>query len=178
MKKIALATAGVVLVALVAFLIGARLFGFDPGVTAPGLWLRGEVVSETVTDWSFADTGTLPSAGLTAVETRQWFAPVLAHSVTTGRFHYKDRLYLASGYPAGIDLPEGRHWNRNVLSNPEAVRIRIDGKLYPVALTYVTDPAERNEVLRHLGVQFFSPGFFLHLWRVHSRNATASPVNQ
>lgn len=169
--KLVLTAAGALVAVVAVFLLGARIFGFDPGATAPGLWLRGEVAEEPVTDWSFADTGFLPSAGLVAVETRQWFAPFIAHSVTTGRFHYEDRLYLASGYPAGIELPNGRHWNRNVLARPSAVRLRIDGTLYDVALTYVTDPIEREEVLRHLGPSFWSPGFFLHLWRVESRGA-------
>ena len=164
MKKLLL-TAGCVGAALLVFVLYARLFGFSPGATSPGMWLTGEIVTEPVTDWTFATK--LP--GGTAVETRQWFAPFLAHSVTTGRFHVKDRLYLASGYPAGIRLPEGRHWNRNVLDDPN-VRIRIDGKLYDRTLVYLTDPAERDEVLRALGTLFWSPGFFLHLWRVEPRH--------
>src|SRR5262245_48250795 len=107
MKKLAL-TVGIVVVAVVLFVGYARAFGFDPGPTSPGLWLKGEVVTEPVTDWSFA-----ARVPLAAIQTRQWFFPWLAHSVRTGHFHYKDRLYFASGYPAGIKLPDGRHWNVN-----------------------------------------------------------------
>ena len=160
MKQLALIVGGLVAL-LVVFVLTARVVGFNPGATSPGLWLRGEVVNEPVTDWSFA----AKTPGLTAIETRQWFFPWLAHSVTTGRFHYKDRLYLASGYPAGIELPDGRHWNRNVLADPH-VRIRIGGKLYDRTLVYVTDPVEREEFLRAIGPMFWSPGFFLHVWRV------------
>src|SRR2546428_2125698 len=123
MKKFSLIVLGV-LAGLVLLLVIARVVGFNPGATTPGLWLRGEVVTEPVTDWSFAEK--VP--GLTAIQTRQWFLPILAHSVTTGRFHHKGRLYVASGYPAGIPLPQGRHWNRNVLADPH-VRIRIGNKL-------------------------------------------------
>jgi hypothetical protein len=151
---------GIVVVCLVVAVLGARVFGFNPGPTRPGMWLTGEVVNEPVTDWSFAEK----VRGLTAIETRQWFLPMLAHSVTTGRFHNKGRLYFASGYPAGIKLPEGRHWNRNVQSDPH-VRIRIGDKLYDGTLVYLTDPVEREDLLRAIGPMFWSPGFFLHVWR-------------
>jgi hypothetical protein len=164
MKKIALIAGGLVL-ALVLLLVVARIVGFNPGATAPGLWLSGEVLTEPVTDWSFG--AKVP--GLTAVETRQWFLPMLAHSVTVARFHHKGRLYLFSGYPAGVELPDGRHWNVNVLADPR-VRVRIGDKLYDVKLVYVTDPVEREDVLRAWGPMMWAPGFFLHLWRAEPRD--------
>jgi hypothetical protein len=145
---------------LLLFVVYARIFGFDPGPTRPGMWMRGEVVTTPVTDWSFA----LKDRGLTAIQTRQWFLPWLAHSVITTRFVNKGRLYLGSGYPSGIRLPEGRHWNRNLQSDPTA-RIRIGTKLYDGKLVYVSDPVERDEVWKAYGPMFWSPGFFLHLWR-------------
>lgn len=160
MKKLSWIAAGVLMGAIVLLLI-LRVVGFNPGVTAPGLWLRGEVATTPVTDWSLAKEG----VGITNIQTRQWFFPALAHSVTAARFVHKGRLYLASGYPAGIKLPDGRHWNRNVLADPH-VRIRIGGKLYDQTLVYLSDPLERDEVLRAWGPMMFAPGFFLHLWRV------------
>ncbi len=138
----------------------ARIAGFDPGPTRPGLWMRGEVVPTPVPDWTFA----LKDRGLTAIQTHQSFFPWLAHSVVTTRFVHKGRLYLGSGYPAGTVLPDGRHWNRNLQSDTRA-RIRIGGKLYDGDLVYVTDPVEREEIWRENGPMFWSPGFFLHLWR-------------
>lgn len=155
--------AGGLAVILVLALGSARVFGFNPGATAPGLWLKGEVVTTPVTDWSFGAS----VKGLTGVETRQWFAPFVVHSVTTTRFHLKDRLYLASGYPAGIKLPKGRHWNRNVLADPH-IRVRMGNKIYPAKLTYLQDGPERQEVIRAWGPMMFAPGFYLHLWRVES----------
>ena len=32
----------------------ARVFGFDPTPTRPGLWLSGQLVTEPITDWSSA----------------------------------------------------------------------------------------------------------------------------
>jgi hypothetical protein len=117
-------------------------------------------VTPPPSDWS-----TLEGVrGLTAVQTHQYFFPWLAHSVFTTRFHYNGHLYVGSGYPAGIPLPEGRHWNRNLQSDPRA-RVRIGDKLYDGTLVYVTDPSEREAVWRAYGPMFWSPGFYLHLWR-------------
>ena len=44
-------TVAVVVGALVLFVVYARVFGFNPGTTTPGLWLKGELVAEPVTDW-------------------------------------------------------------------------------------------------------------------------------
>jgi hypothetical protein len=153
---------GVAITALVLFVLYARLFGFNPGATRPGLWLSGEVVTEPITDWSFAEK--IP-VSQTAIQTRNWFLPILAHSVITNKFIYKGRLYIRSGYPAGIKLPAGRHWNKNILADPY-VRIRLAGKLYDRRLVYVTDSAEREELLRANGARMWAPGFYLHIWRV------------
>jgi hypothetical protein len=159
MKKLAWTLAGLVAV-LILFVLLARVVGLNPVQTRPGLWLTGELVTDPVTDWSFAEK--VPG---TAIQTRQWFLPSLAHSVITTRFHHKGRLYVGSGYPAGIKLPDGRHWNRNVLADPR-VRIRIGNKLYDRKLVYVPDSVERDDVLRAYGPMFWSPGFYTHLWRV------------
>ena len=168
MKKLLVIVATPV-VALALFLAYARVFGFNPGATAPGLWMKGEVVKEPVKDWSFG----MKTPGLTGIETRQWFFPAIAHSVTATRFHIKDRLYLGSGYPAGIRLPNGRHWNKNLMENPE-VRVRMGGKIYEGKAVYVTVPAEREEVWKAYGPMFWAPGFFLHLWRVEPRDAAGA----
>lgn len=166
MKKLGLVLVGV-LVVLLCVVLYARLFGIEPSMTRPGMWLKGEVVTERIEDWSFARQ----RPGRVRLETRQWFFPALAHSVTVGRQLYNGRMYINSGYPAGVPLPQGRHWNRNVLANPE-VRVGLgDGKLYPAKLVYVTDPKEREECLRAFGPLFWSPGFMLHVWRVESIGA-------
>ena len=160
LMKTLLSIAGTIVAALALFVLYARVFGFEPGATRPGMWLKGEVVRERVTDWSFAEK--IP--GLARVETKQWFFPALAHSVRAGAKYYRGRLYIASGYPAGIPLPAGRHWNRNVLAN-QGARVGIGDKIYPVRLVYVTDAVERDECLRAWGPLYWSPGFQLHMWR-------------
>jgi hypothetical protein len=64
-----------------------------------------------------------------------------------------------------VALPNGRHWNRNVLNDPR-VRLKIGDKLYSRKLVYVTDPVEREEIIRAWGQRFYAPGMYLHLWRV------------
>ncbi len=158
MKKLGLGV-GSLVVALLVFLGYARVFGFNPGRTAPGLWMSGEA-AEAPANWDALDT-----PGLTGIETRQWFASWLPHSVTATRFHVDGKLYLGSGYPAGIKLPNGRHWNRNLLANPY-VRVRISGKIYEGHATYLEDGPERQALIRKYGPMFWSPGFYLHVWRV------------
>jgi hypothetical protein len=160
MKKL-LYSIGGVLVAIVVVLLVLRVTGFNAGPTTPGLWLRGEVVTEPITDWTFLTK----DRGLTGIQTRQWFLPILAHSVLTTRFVHEGKLYVGSGYPAGVSLPDGRHWNRNVVADPH-VRLMMGGKLYDRKLVYVSDEAERDRVMRAYGPMFFAPGFYLHLWRV------------
>jgi hypothetical protein len=165
MKKLAIVV-GVVAALLVLFVLTARVVGFDPGITRPGMWLKGTHVTEPVTDWSFAVNA--PPRGATDLESRQWFLPILAHSVRISRFHNKGRLYILSAYPAGIELPEGRHWNRNILANPN-VRLRIDGKLYDRKLVFVTDRSEYDDLMRSAGPLFWSPGMHFQVWRVEPR---------
>src|SRR5690242_12138827 len=125
--------AGGVIAALLLVLAVLRVTGLDPGPLAPGLWLKGELVTTPITDWTFAKN----IRGLTYIETRQWFLPILPHSVTIGRQVYKGELYLHSVYPAGVRLPAGRHWNKNIQHDPR-VRIRIGDKLYDRKLIYVS----------------------------------------
>src|SRR5689334_20523971 len=118
MKTLGLA-AGVIVAAFVLFFLYARVVGFNPGIKTSGLWLTGELVTQPVTDWT-------PYEKLqpTAIQTREWFAPFIAHSVIIARWHYKGRLYFSSAYPPGVQLPDARHWNRNVVADPH-VRIRL-----------------------------------------------------
>ena len=167
MKTIARVAGGLVgaLIVVVLLLVGfARVFGFDPGPWRPGLWVRGEVVTTPVTDWTFAKN--LP--GPTVIQTRDWLIPGLAFSITSARFIHNGHLYLGSGYATGIQMPAGRHWNKNILADP-VVRIRIDGKLYDRSLVYVSDPQEHDDVCREYGLNtplLWAPGYYIHLWRV------------
>src|SRR5439155_17611619 len=74
--RAALIVVGALVVCLGLALVVLSVVGLDPKERRPGLWLRGELVSGPVTDWSFTDT--YPNI---AVQTRSWYG--LPHSVTT-----------------------------------------------------------------------------------------------
>jgi len=134
--KVLLRIAEAIVVCLIVLLIVFRITGLDPHNRTPGLWLKGNVVTTPVTDWSFTDA--VPTI---KVQTQSWYG--LPHSVTTNCLSYNGQLYLASVYPAGIV----RSWNANVERDPH-VRLKIAGNIYDRTLTLVTDPAERDGVLQ------------------------------
>jgi len=125
---------GVVMVCLVLALLVLRVIGFDPHERRPGLWLKGNVVTSPVTDWSFTDR--YPTV---KVQTRSSY--LLPHSVTTFCIAYNGQLYLAT------TRPETRQWSRNVARDPH-VRLKIGDQLFDRTLSVVTDPAEREAVLQ------------------------------
>ncbi len=127
----------VILGVLGAALAAAHFAGtLEPSDRRPGLGLRGEVVREAVSDWSFSDADELVE-----LETRApWFLP---HSVTVVCASTGANLYVPSVYaPGDGGFPAGRAWNRNIVRDPH-VRIRILGKLYERRAALVTDEAER-----------------------------------
>jgi hypothetical protein len=129
---------GVILVCLVLLLIAARINGFEPDERRPGLWLKGELVTTPVTDWSFANQ--IKSVKL---QTNTWYG--IPHSVTINCVSYNGQLYLDSFYRAGFTYPHGRSWNENVARDPH-VRIKIGNQLYDRTLSLVNDPAEAAAV--------------------------------
>jgi hypothetical protein len=53
--KTLLKVIGVILAVLVLLLVVARVTGFEPNGPRPGLWLKGNLVTTPVADWSFTD---------------------------------------------------------------------------------------------------------------------------
>lgn len=94
-----------------------------PFFVFPGGALSGEVVEEPVADWSFV------TASFVDLETR----PSDPYSVELNYFLREGRLY--------IDPAEGRRWLDHIQAD-DRVRVRFDGKVYPLRAVRVTDPAE------------------------------------
>ena len=138
MKKL-LKVLGIILVCLVVLLVVLSFTGFEPHGRTPGLWLKGDLVTTQVTDWSFTDK--VPNV---EVQTRTWY--LIPHSVTTNCISWNGQLYLTSTYAPGLVYPNGRSWNRDVVRDPH-VRLKIGDQLYDRTLSYVTDPAEKTAVL-------------------------------
>jgi hypothetical protein len=106
----------------VAVLAGALGCG-GPFLIFPGGALRGEVVREPVDDWSFV------SSWFVDLETR----PDDPYSVELNYVVKDGALYL--------DPAEGRRWLDHIRADPR-VRVRFDGKIYPLRAVLVGRPGE------------------------------------
>jgi len=127
---------GTILFCLILLLVTLRITGLEPRDRTPGLWLKGNLVTAPVADWSFTDK--YPTVKL---QTSTWY--FLPHSVTINCVAYNGQLYLTSTYPAGTR----RSWNDNVMRDPH-VRIKIGDQLYDRTLSLVTDPIEQEGELK------------------------------
>ncbi len=137
-RALGLVGVGVVVVVAVA-LVTLRFTGLDPHERRPGLWLRGQPVTEHVSDWAFTDR--YPTIYL---ETQSPY--LLPHSVTITCVAHNGQLYLTSVYREGLAFPQGKRWTDNVSRDPH-VRLKIGDRVYDQTVQLVTDPAERAAVL-------------------------------
>ncbi len=151
----------VILVVIVALaLVTLRITGLEPEyldlnqlrahgmIARPGLWLKGEVVTTPVTDWSFVTTMPHPGQSLNTVlvETRtRYFIP---HSVRTVPAVRNGQLYLHSHQDRmDVPFPNDKSWTSNAVRDPR-VRIKIGDKLYEATLILVAD---RSQAIALLG---------------------------
>lgn len=157
---------GKVLLTVGILLFGAlltlRITGLDPEymdytteaytergrMTYPGLWLKGELVQEPVANWDWVYDVDHPVRGNTIMlETRTWYG--IPYSVTILPTARGDKLYIGgSARDARLEreFPNYKQWWANVERDPR-VRLKIDGKLYEMTATLVSDPAEFVEVI-------------------------------
>ena len=94
-----------------------------PFLAIPGGRLAGDVVTTPIADWSFADETWLE------LETRLDDP----YSVQLNYFVRDGKLY--------IDPAEGRTWLDHLRADPRA-RVRLSGKVYPVAAVLAGKPGE------------------------------------
>ncbi|HWY75628.1 MAG TPA: hypothetical protein VN281_08420 [Verrucomicrobiae bacterium] len=175
--KTLLKIAGGIVVCVVLLLVILRFTGFEPGACpdpgaswtcrVPGLWLRGNLVTTPVTDWSFTDQ--YQNAKL---QTTGPFG--IPHSIGTYLVSYNGQLYLTSVYAPGLPpYPHGRRWNENVARDPH-VRIKIGDNLYDRTLVYLTDPDERAAIIQNkrkkYPQQIIKPGSYINIFHVVSND--------
>jgi hypothetical protein len=141
--KILMKVLGAIVVSLVLVLAVLRVTGLDPHETIPGLWLKGDIETIPVTDWSFTD-----KVQTVKVQTNSWY--LLPHSVTTWCIAYNGQLYLATS------RAEVKQWPRNVARDPH-VRLKIGDRVFDRTLSVVTDPAEREAVLQVRAKKYSQP---------------------
>ena len=168
-----------------------RLTGLPPGhpsaedyMTAgrsarPGLWLKGEVVREAVTNWDWVSQfGDAFAENGSELETRTWYG--IPHSVTVLLVPRGEKLYLMSSaqtFRLDKEFPYGKAWWRNVERDPR-VRLKIGGKIYEMTVALVRDRAEvarlrggRDPIVRETdadGKEYIAEEW--HYWRVFQRN--------
>lgn len=125
--------AGIVLgvAGVLALAAGARWFFTCPCDFTPGSVLWGELVEEPVDDWLFAN-----DVELCQIQVQAGFLP--PHAVNLNCMSTSQgNLYLS------CSQCEPKRWSRLARRN-ESARIRLDGMVYPVRLTRVTDPGEAD----------------------------------
>jgi hypothetical protein len=98
----------------------------------PGLWLKGEAITDPVTDWSFTDK--IPQI---KIQTQTPY--LLPHSVTIWCAAYKGNLYVTSY--------RGRQWVEDIIRDPR-VRLKIADRVFDRTLSVVNDPDEKAAVLQ------------------------------
>src|SRR5579862_5521080 len=145
----------VVIVAILAVtLVTLRITGLEPEyldlnqlrahhmIAHPGLWLKGDLVTTPVTDWSFVEQIPHPGRSLNTVliETRTPY--YIPHSVRTMPTVRNGVLFIRSHQDRmNVPFPNDKSWTADVARDPR-VRIKIGDKLYEATLVLVTDRAE------------------------------------
>ena len=127
-KRILTIVLGVALLAGLFF--AGRWYLTCPCDTMPGAVLWGDVVEEPVADWTFAN-----NVELCQVQVQ---GALLSQANNLNCMATPDgTLYLS------CSTCEPKRWSRLARANPNG-RVRLDGLVYPVTLTHVTDPAEAD----------------------------------
>ena len=161
MRKLRVGLTAVVLL-LIGTICTLRVTGLEPEymdytteaynergrMTYPGLWLKGDLVSEPVDNWDWVRDVRHPVRGNTIMlETRTWYG--LPYSVTILPTPRGKNLYVggsARGDRLSRDFPEYKQWWANVQRDPR-VKLKIDGKIYEMTAALVHDPEELRQIL-------------------------------
>ena len=151
----------------------------ESGRTAwPGLWLKGEVVREAVTNWDWANDVSDPiRKNSIMLETRTWYG--IPHSVTISPTARGDKLYIGGSeqdFRLQKEFPDSKAWWANIVRDPR-VRMKIDGKIYEMTVSLIADRAEVAQIIGRDPVRKEIDGDgkeqitgVRHYWRVYQRN--------
>ena len=156
----------------------SEAFAENGRTSRPGLWLTGEVVRESVTNWDWVYEVNDPIRGNSIMlETRTWYG--IPHSVMINPTARGDKLYIGGSerdFRLQKEFPDSKAWWANIERDPR-VRMKIDGKIYEMTVALIADRAEvaqligRDPVTKVIGAdgqeQITS---VRHYWRVYQRN--------
>src|SRR5215469_4383856 len=110
----------------------------EPNGRRPGFWLKGNLVTTPVADWSFTD-----KVQNVKIQTNAWY--LLLHSVTINCVSYRGAALPGFLLCGGLTNAHGRSWNENVARDPH-VCMKMRNQLYDRTLALVTDPTEQEAV--------------------------------
>ena len=188
----------IAVVAIIAVtLITLRITGLEPQyldlnqlrahhmIARPGLWLKGQLVTAPVTDWSFVNDVKDPGQSLNTilVETRTPY--LIPHSVRVVPHVRNGQLFIQS-HQDRMDrkFPYDKAWTADIARDPR-VRIKIGGKLYRATLVLVADRAQAIRILgRNPETYLRTPdgkehiGGYDHVFRVFQRDIPEYASNQ
>ena len=145
--KVLVRIVGTLVICLVLLLVAARVTGFEPkdcptastlSCRLPGLWLRGDVVTTPVTDWSFTDK-------IQTVKIQTQTPILLPYSVAAWCVVYNGNFYVTSY--------RGRRWVEDIVRDPH-VRLKLGDQLFDRSFALVDDPAEKAAVLQAKGKKY------------------------
>ena len=147
MKKV-LKIGAAIFIFMILLLVTLHATGFEPRDCAnaseswscrtPGLWLKGELVTRPVRDWSFTD-----KIQTVKIQTQTPF--LLPYSVSIWCAAYNNNLYVTSY--------RGRRWVEDIIRDPH-VRLKIGGQIFERTLSLVNDPNEKVAVLQAKGKKY------------------------
>ena len=139
---------GAIFICMILLLVTLRATGFEPrdctnasaswSCRTPGLWLKGELVTTPVSDWSFTN-----KIQTVKIQTQTPFLP--PYSVSIWCAVYKDNLYVTSY--------RGRRWVEDIIRDPH-VRLKIGDQVFDRTMSLVSDPAEKEAVLQAKGKKY------------------------
>jgi len=139
---------GAIFICMILLLVTLHATGFEPRDCAnaaeswscrtPGLWLKGELVTAPISDWSFTN-----KIQTVKIQTQTPF--LLPYSVSIWCAVYNDNLYVTSY--------RGRRWVEDIIRDPH-VRLKIGGQIFERTLSLVSDPDEKAAVLQAKGRKY------------------------
>lgn len=148
------------IVAVVALaLITLRFTGLEPQyldlqqlrahhmIARPGLWLKGQLVTTPVTDWSFVNDQKHPGENLNTILVQTRTPYFIPHSVRVIPDVVDGRLYIHS-HQSRMDrkFPYDKTWTADVTRDPR-VRLKIGDKLYRATMVLLADRSQAIQIL-------------------------------
>jgi hypothetical protein len=134
-------TLGMIVLLIAGLFAAARLHDGPLGLIPGGALRSGEIATEAVGDWKFAD-----------VDTIELQLDGESSSRTTWILVHEGRAFI----PARLSFPPGKRWHKTADQNGTAW-VRIGGRRYPVSLTRVQDDATRTALIEVVRGKY-SPG--------------------